>query len=330
MARKRAENREGSLGFPGFVKPVFTKDTDDHRDITALLEEKGEQFFALIPAANRPQKIVIKGLPITTDIDYIGRDLTSSGFQVLKVAQFTKTKTKLKLPIFMVDIQKSPDIFKLETCCYLSIKIDNYNRRTGAAQCYNCNPFNHSSKNIHIQTRCLKCGEPHKTGDCPIEDKIDNPTCINCNQKGHMANSHRCPKYPKIQPKEEEASQNRNQNSKNNQIQNPAIVKENISFANALKGDPQMAPRLDASSPANSEPEATEAPREKRQTPKPNSTNQKPQSKDDEAFGFMDAILELRKFFSDYPSLLELGRQLRNAQGTERVDVFYRHLISLK
>ncbi|GFV41855.1 hypothetical protein TNCV_2958711 [Trichonephila clavipes] len=29
MARKRAENREGSLGFPGFVKPVFTKDKRD-------------------------------------------------------------------------------------------------------------------------------------------------------------------------------------------------------------------------------------------------------------------------------------------------------------
>ncbi|GFT29407.1 hypothetical protein TNCV_176461 [Trichonephila clavipes] len=27
VARKRAENREGSLGFPGFVKPVFTKDS---------------------------------------------------------------------------------------------------------------------------------------------------------------------------------------------------------------------------------------------------------------------------------------------------------------
>ncbi|GFW96499.1 hypothetical protein TNCV_4358211 [Trichonephila clavipes] len=27
MARKMAENREGSLGFPGFVKPVFTKDS---------------------------------------------------------------------------------------------------------------------------------------------------------------------------------------------------------------------------------------------------------------------------------------------------------------
>ncbi|GFU36022.1 hypothetical protein TNCV_4191311 [Trichonephila clavipes] len=27
MARKRAENREGSLGYPGAVKPVFTKDS---------------------------------------------------------------------------------------------------------------------------------------------------------------------------------------------------------------------------------------------------------------------------------------------------------------
>ncbi|GFV64832.1 hypothetical protein TNCV_1340511 [Trichonephila clavipes] len=27
LARKRAENEEGSLGFPGFVKPVFTKDS---------------------------------------------------------------------------------------------------------------------------------------------------------------------------------------------------------------------------------------------------------------------------------------------------------------
>ncbi|GFX14452.1 hypothetical protein TNCV_1616351 [Trichonephila clavipes] len=26
MARKRAENRKESLGFPGFVKPVFTED----------------------------------------------------------------------------------------------------------------------------------------------------------------------------------------------------------------------------------------------------------------------------------------------------------------
>ncbi|GFY76935.1 hypothetical protein TNIN_77261 [Trichonephila inaurata madagascariensis] len=48
-----------------------------------------------------------------------------------------------------------------------------------------------------------------------------------------------------------------------------------------------------------------------------------------ESFGFMDAILELKKFFTDYPSLLELGKKLKQAQGDERLDVFYRHLINI-
>ncbi|GFU49573.1 probable RNA-directed DNA polymerase from transposon X-element [Trichonephila clavipes] len=290
-----------------FLK-IFAASSDDHRDITKPLVEKKEQYFALNPTLNRPQKVVLKGLPINTDIDDIKSDLTSRGFQVEKVAQFTKTRTKLKLPIFMVELQRtpdSPDIFQLDTCCYLSIKVDTYNRRPGVAQCYNCNLFNHSSVNCHIQTRCLKCGESHKTGDCPIKEKLENPTCINCNQKGHMANSHRCPKYPKVQPKKGEASQNRNKNIARNKIQNPATVKENLSFANVLKGDHQMALLLDAPSPANSEPEAAAAPREKSQPPKSSNANQTSQSKDDKAFGFMDAILELKKFFSDYPSLLD-------------------------
>ncbi|GFS92115.1 putative RNA-directed DNA polymerase from transposon X-element [Trichonephila clavipes] len=304
-----------------FLK-IFAASSDDHRDITNLLVEKKEQYFALNPTLNRPQKVVLKGLPINTDIDDIEARFNFARLsEVEKVAQFTKTRTKVKLPIFMVELQRtpdSPDIFKIDTCCYLSIKVDTYNRRPGVAQCYNCNLFNHSSVNCHIQTRCLKCGEPHKTGDCFIKEKLENPTCINCNQKGHMANSHRCPKYPKVQPKKGEASQNRNKNIARNKIQNPATVKENLSFANVLKGDHQMALRLDAPSPANSEPEAAATPREKSQPPRPSNTNKQSQSKDDKAFGFMDAILELKKFFSDYPSLLELGRQLRNAQGTEK------------
>ncbi|GFU84407.1 uncharacterized protein TNCV_4680251 [Trichonephila clavipes] len=223
----------------------------------------------------------------------------------------------------------SPDIFKLDKFCYLSVKIDTYKHHPGAAQCYNCNLFHHSSKNCDIKTRCFNCGGPHKTGDCPIKEKIENPTCINCNEKGHIANSHRCAKFLKPQPKKGDAFQNRNRttNSKNSLITNPANVKDNISFANALKGDQQMAPLLDKSVSANSKPEATPIPL---QGPKNNEVErQKPQNSK-EAFGFMDAIIELKKFFTDYPSLLELGRQLRNAKGNERVDVFFRHLMSIE
>ncbi|GFV61714.1 histone-lysine N-methyltransferase SETMAR [Trichonephila clavipes] len=37
MARKRAENREGSLGFPGFVKPVFTKDSENASQVAEIV-----------------------------------------------------------------------------------------------------------------------------------------------------------------------------------------------------------------------------------------------------------------------------------------------------
>ncbi|GFU16766.1 putative RNA-directed DNA polymerase from transposon X-element [Trichonephila clavipes] len=165
---------------------ILASTADEHREITAFLTEKNEEFHAIDPIEVRLQKVVIKGLPISTDIDVIRADLTERGFNVLKVAQLTKAKSKFKLPIFMVELKKlpsSPDIFQLETCCFLTVKIDSFNRRPGATQCYNCNLFHHSSSNCHIKTRCLKCGEPHKTGDCPIKSKIENPTALIASRK---------------------------------------------------------------------------------------------------------------------------------------------------
>ncbi|GFY62692.1 hypothetical protein TNIN_178601 [Trichonephila inaurata madagascariensis] len=48
-----------------FLK-IFATSPDEHRNITDFLTEKGEQYFAIQPVAKRPQKVVIKGLPIST------------------------------------------------------------------------------------------------------------------------------------------------------------------------------------------------------------------------------------------------------------------------
>ncbi|GFT63167.1 hypothetical protein TNCV_4441261 [Trichonephila clavipes] len=141
-----------------------------------------------------------------------------------------------------------------------------------------------------------------------------------------MANSHRCPNFPKTKPKKGAPSENRNPSQRRNQTQNSTFVKENLSFANALKGEHQMAPRSDAPSSACSEPETSPPAREKPPTDDRNNTH----NHDGETLGFMEAIFELKRFFTDYPSLLELGRQLKYAKGTARIDVFYRHLINMK
>ncbi|GFX65483.1 nucleic-acid-binding protein from transposon X-element [Trichonephila clavipes] len=88
---------------------IFCKSSDEHRIVTEYLKEKSEEFYVIDPPNSRPLKIVIKGLPISTEIDEIQEDLTSQGFSVEKVAQLTRSKTKSPLPIFMVELEKKSD-----------------------------------------------------------------------------------------------------------------------------------------------------------------------------------------------------------------------------
>ncbi|GFU80987.1 nucleic-acid-binding protein from transposon X-element [Trichonephila clavipes] len=290
----------------GFVSP---KSPDEHRIVTDYFKEISEEFYVIDPPDSRPLKVVIKGLPISTEIDEIQEDLTSQGFSIEKVAQLTRSKTKSPLPIFMVELEKkpdSPDIFKMKKCCCLTVQIDAFNRRPGFSQCYNCNLFNHSSKNCFMRTRCLKCGETHRTNECSIKEKIENPVCINCNKTGHMANWSQCEEFPKRKLRKGEKIRNRNTSTEINKTSKK--VTPNLSFAAALSG----------ASNKNNTPGTSAATEE---TP---SINEKSNEKD---FGFKDAINELRRFFLYYPFLLEMGRQFSYAKDEERIDIFYQNLI---
>ncbi|GFY28034.1 hypothetical protein TNCV_4563861 [Trichonephila clavipes] len=84
---------------------IFTTSTDEHRIVTDYLKEKCEEFYVINPPDSRLQKIVIEGLPVSTEIGEIQADLTSRGFCVEKVTQLTRSKTKSPLPIFMVELE---------------------------------------------------------------------------------------------------------------------------------------------------------------------------------------------------------------------------------
>ncbi|GFY02393.1 uncharacterized protein TNCV_3502741 [Trichonephila clavipes] len=132
---------------------IFAASIDDHRAITTLLTEKGEQYFALNPVLNKPQKVVIKGLPINTDIEEIRQDLTSRGFKVIKVAQFNKSKSKMK-PHFYGGNRKIPgfpDIFKLRLVATSQSKLIHI-----TADQEQCSAITATSFTIPQQTATLK------------------------------------------------------------------------------------------------------------------------------------------------------------------------------
>ncbi|GFU21961.1 nucleic-acid-binding protein from transposon X-element [Trichonephila clavipes] len=233
--------------FPGTVNKmagnyikVQPATPDDHRDIVTHLENIQPEHYIIKRLADRPIKVVIKGLPVKTDVADIEADLISQGFAVEKVAQLRKFSTKEPLPIFMVEVRRTETaglIHDVKTVCYLCVTIDPFLKKPGATQCYNCNYFNHSSKNCRMTPRCLKCGKDHRTEDCTIAGKIEKPRCINCNQEGHVASLRSCMAFPKIKPKKGEAQNNdKPKNAQKKIIPAPRPVEANVSFANVCSG----------------------------------------------------------------------------------------------
>ncbi|GFT91434.1 nucleic-acid-binding protein from transposon X-element [Trichonephila clavipes] len=229
----------------GELIKLYTDNSIDYYKLLKLLDQEKYQYHVITPKAERPIKVVVKGLPKETAIIDIKSDLIEQGFPEAKVAQLTGRITKQPLPVFMITLPRNINnakIFQLKTLSYLSIRIEGY-EGTGVTQCYTCNRFNHTSENCHMTPRCLKCGEAHQTKDCPI-DRVETAYCINCQTYGHMANYSKCPLFPKPR--------------KGKQIKNnyttvvDSIVRPNTSYAqvtnplkpNQPKISQQMAPRV--------------------------------------------------------------------------------------
>ncbi|GFT92223.1 nucleic-acid-binding protein from transposon X-element [Trichonephila clavipes] len=224
---------------------LYTDTAEERRLVVQLLKKLEYQFYTFKSKAERPIKVVLKGIPRNTNPEEIKQDLELLGYTPDRVNQLIGRRTKCTLPIFLITLPRNLDnlkIFDLKTLGYLSIRVEGYDGRC-VTQCYTCNKFNHTSENCHLNPRCLKCGENHITRDCPIKQKLETAYCINCNIYGHMANYRGCPSFPK--PPKGAAKTNRNSYTN---IYN-SLIRPNISYAQATTGAinekniPQMATR---------------------------------------------------------------------------------------
>ncbi|GFU02606.1 uncharacterized protein TNCV_3755211 [Trichonephila clavipes] len=278
------------------IKPIFMCASDDHGDITNYLKEKQLEHYVIETPSTRPLKLVIKGLPETIEPEDIKNDLISKGINILKVAQLKKFVTKTPLPIYMIEIARDDnvnDIYQVRSCLYMQFKLDTFRKGSRITQCYNCNFFHHASQNCSMKTRRLKCGENHRTGACQIKEKIENPLCINCNAKGHMASSTECSLFPKPR-KGKGKSQVENVKRHFNNSQ----VVPGVSYSQAL--NPDKSQQMAA-------PGKTSSASESNVNIKNISINTEALNaiqNDSSDFGFLQAILEMQKIFTLFPSLL--------------------------
>lgn len=183
----------------GEFTKIFPDSQDSYKAIIEYLDNKQVQHYLLPHQTARPVKAVIRGLPINMDIQEIENELKSKEFDIIKISQMIRFRTKTNLPLFLIHLpntQKSKEIFQMTELFYMVIKVENYRSPMRTMQCHNCQFFHHTSEFCKMSPRCVKCNLKHSTNECSLgKEKSDNPTCCNCGGK-HPANYRGCPKFP--------------------------------------------------------------------------------------------------------------------------------------
>ncbi|GFQ95980.1 hypothetical protein TNCT_559011 [Trichonephila clavata] len=171
-----------------------------------------------------------------------------------------------------------------------------------------------------MNTRCLKCGENHRTGHCTIKGKIDNPTCINCNAKGHMASSTACLLYP-TSKKNKYTTDNKNRS--NNPQSTTPLITPGLSYAQVLNSNNKQQMAAYGIDPSTS---TTNVNTQKDNTsPVLDNLTQNQNSE----FTFMQAIMEMKKIFSLFPALFtEMEKSTKTNNPEEKLNCLVRGVCS--
>lgn len=221
---------------------IHTDNLDDFNVCIESLLKSKKNYFTHTPTELKPINILLKNIHISYTEEDVSDALLSLKFldantKIIKVNKFSTLKSKREnraLSIYIVQLSPLSQIKELTDIKYLLNQHVKWEKpdHTDMVQCYRCQRFNHTAKNCQMQFRCVKCKTPHEYGQCQtdklkaenenerkrhaeaekngeqneeiIENKIPDPSCVNCGQVGHPANYRKCPKYKSIMERRNE------------------------------------------------------------------------------------------------------------------------------
>lgn len=144
--------------------------------------------------------------------------------------------------MFIVQMEagsKVQNLQKINRLCHHIIKWEKL-KNNEIIQCKRCQRLGHTASNCNLGYRCVKCSEPHMPGKCPItHDSITDRSklyCANCNSHGHPASYRGCPVLLELKRKMLEKKNEFKEKRDKKLISLKNYVKNNVSFAEILKG----------------------------------------------------------------------------------------------
>lgn len=142
------------------------------------------QFHTFTLKEEQELKVVIRGLPSWTKPDDIRDELRDLGFTPTHAAPLQRRdkEGRHSTNSFYVRFRKVgswTEVWRISHLMSVRVSVSPFEPRRGLNQCYNCQGYNHSSRQCHLPPRCVRCSEGHNVRDCNLP-KTDRCKCANC------------------------------------------------------------------------------------------------------------------------------------------------------
>lgn len=198
---------------------IQTKNPETYRVIIHFLHEEEADFHTFQMQEHKAFRIVIRNLHPTTNTAEIRTALEEIGYQVRQITNVLHKHTKIKLPIFFVDLEPSElnkDIFHVNHLLHTKIKIEEPYKRSDLVQCLNCQEYAHTKTYCAHTPRCVRCAEHHPTSTCQKPRNLP-AKCALC-QGEHPVNYKGCQIHKELQKLRNPNSRSKQPTSINNQF----------------------------------------------------------------------------------------------------------------
>src|SRR5258705_6907022 len=177
---------------------IFAPSAHSQAEPAILFKENQYDYHVTRSKAERPLRFVVKGLPPDTDMQFMADELIRKKMQVVTIKRIARgaAKSRVPLPMFLVELannESSKAILSHTNLLFLRVRVEPDRGSSSVLQCHNCQKFGHVKATCCAVQRCVKCGDPHDTRDCPVNDDTAI-VCANC-AGNHTASYRGCPLF---------------------------------------------------------------------------------------------------------------------------------------
>jgi predicted Zn-ribbon and HTH transcriptional regulator len=132
---------------------------------TRCLDAEKVEFHTYTFDEDKIIRAVLRPVPTDIDPEEVKQDLEAQGYHPVKVSRMVRTRGKKAMPLILVEVppSKKKIFVDLKAVLSLMVTVEGPRKSVFPAQCHNCQRYQHSQRNCHAASRCVKCASDHPT-----------------------------------------------------------------------------------------------------------------------------------------------------------------------